>query len=85
MFEAAGTVIVIAAALALIRAIKGPTVPDRVLAANAIGTKTVVLIAVIGFSFGRPHFLDIALVYAIINFIATIALLKFKLVGRLDR
>lgn len=69
--------LLIAIALILIRAIKGPTVFDRVLAVNAIGTKTVVLLAVIGFLDGRADFLDIALLYALMNFIATIAILKF--------
>ena len=63
--------------LALIRAIRGPEVYDRILAANSFGTKTVLFIAVIGFVDGRPEFLDIALVYALINFIGTVAILKF--------
>jgi len=84
MFEIAATVIVLAAFLALYRAIRGPRIYDRVLAVNVIGTKTVVLLALIGFSYGRPHFLDLALVYALINFIATIAFLKYRETGRLD-
>ena len=63
--------------LALIRALKGPTVYDRVLAVNMFGTKTVLLIAVIGFLTGRPDFLDLGIVYVLINFIGTIAILKF--------
>ena len=63
--------------LALIRALKGPTVYDRVLAVNMFGTKTVLLIAVIGFLTGRPDFLDLGLLYVLINFIDTIAILKF--------
>lgn len=84
MFEVAATIIVLAAILVLYRAIKGPRVYDRALAVNVIGTKTVVLIALIGFIDGRPHFLDIALVYALINFIATIAFLKYRETGGLD-
>jgi multicomponent Na+:H+ antiporter subunit F len=84
VFSAAAIVIVLAAILVLYRAIKGPLIFDRVLAVNVIGTKTVVLIALIGYIFERPHFLDIALVYAIINFIATIAFLKYKETGGLD-
>ena len=73
-----GTVaLLVAMALALVRAFLGPTVYDRVLAVNTIGTKTVLLIAVLGFLDGRPEFLDIALLYALINFIGTIAVLKF--------
>ena len=63
--------------LALVRAILGPTVFDRVLAANMFGTKTVLLIAVSGFLFGRPEWLDLALIYALMNFIGMIALLRF--------
>ena len=84
MFHAAATVIVLAAVLVLYRALKGPRVYDRVLSANVIGTKTVILVALIGYAFGRPHFLDIAIVYALINFIATIAFLKYRETGRLD-
>jgi multicomponent Na+:H+ antiporter subunit F len=84
MFDAAAVVIVLAAILVLYRAIKGPGVYDRVLAVNVIGTKTVVLLALIGFMYERPHFLDIALVYALMNFIATIAFLKYRETGGLD-
>lgn len=62
--------------LTLTRALLGPTLFDRLLAVNAFGTKTVLLISVYGFFTGRPDFLDIALVYALINFIGTIAILK---------
>ncbi|MEE8203935.1 MAG: monovalent cation/H+ antiporter complex subunit F [Alphaproteobacteria bacterium] len=70
-------------ALALARAVIGPTIYDRILAINAHGTKTVLLIAVIGFLTGRPDFLDLALVYALINFVGTIAALKLFKYGRL--
>ncbi|MCH7763249.1 MAG: cation:proton antiporter [Candidatus Marinimicrobia bacterium] len=84
MFEIAAIVIVLGAVLVLYRAIKGPRVYDRALAVNIIGTKTVILLALIGFIYERPHFLDIALVYALINFIATIAFLKYMETGGLD-
>ena len=77
LFVVATIAILVAMALALLRAFLGPTVYDRVLAVNAFGTKTVLMIAVLGFLAGRPEFLDIALVYALINFIGTIAVLKF--------
>lgn len=64
-------------ALALIRAIYGPSVYDRVLAVNMFGTKTVLLLSVIAFLFGRPDFLDLALAYALINFIGVLAVLEF--------
>ena len=84
MFNAAEIVIVLAAILVLYRAFKGPRIYDRVLAVNVIGTKTVVLLALTGFAYERPHFLDIALVYALMNFIATIAFLKYRQTGGLD-
>lgn len=64
--------------LALGRALLGPTLYDRILAINSFGTKTVLFIAVVGFVHGRPDFLDIAIVYALINFIGTIAVLKLS-------
>ena len=64
-------------ALALYRGLDGPTLYDRILAVNSFGTNTVLMIAVLGFLMERPDFLDIALVYALINFIGTIAVLKF--------
>jgi multicomponent Na+:H+ antiporter subunit F len=64
-------------ALLLVRAMRGPTQYDRVLAVNAFSTKMVLAIGLIGFVTGRPAFLDIALMYALISFIATIAILKF--------
>ena len=79
-----GTVAVVAAmALVLARAILGPTLYDRVLAVNSFGTKTVLLLGLIGFLTGRPDFLDIALLYALINFVGTIAILKFFRYGAL--
>jgi len=65
-------------ALTLIRLFLGPTLQDRVLAANSIGTKIVILISLIAFSFEKPDFvLDIALLYVLLTFTATIAVLKF--------
>ena len=64
-------------ALALARAVIGPTLYDRVLAVNMLGTKTVLLLAVAAFFIGRPDFLDLALAYALINFIGVLAVLEF--------
>ena len=83
MFVAAATAVLVTMLLAFTRALLGPTVYDRILAVNMFGTKTVLLIAVVGFLTGRPDFLDIALVYALINFIGTIAVLKFFRYGDL--
>ena len=65
-------------ALALIRALRGPTVYDRVLALNMFGTKTVLLLSVVAFLLGRPDFLDLALAYALINFVGVLAVLVFS-------
>jgi multicomponent Na+:H+ antiporter subunit F len=73
----------VAATLAIIRATLGPTSFDRVLAVNTVGSIAVLLIAVYGFFDGRPQFLDIAMLYALINFIGTIAILKFFRFGTL--
>ena len=69
--------------LALARAALGPTAFDRVLAVNSIGTLAVLAICVYGFFDGRPEFLDIALLYALINFIGTISVLKYFRAGTL--
>nr|WP_306250776.1 monovalent cation/H+ antiporter complex subunit F [Parvularcula sp. IMCC14364] len=77
MFIVAAIAIVVAMVLTLLRAILGPTLYDRVLAGNSFGTKTVLLLGLMGYMTGRPDFLDIALLYALINFAGTIAILKF--------
>jgi multicomponent Na+:H+ antiporter subunit F len=83
MFAAAALAILVTMLLVLIRAYKGPTVYDRILAANSFGTLTMLLIAVYGFLTERPEFLDIAMIYALINFIGTIAVSKFVRFGDL--
>jgi multicomponent Na+:H+ antiporter subunit F len=77
MFAAASIAVLVVMGMTLARAVLGPTVYDRILAANTFGTVTVALIAVFGFLTERPDFLDIALVYALINFIGTIAVTKY--------
>ena len=77
MFYVATISIMIAFILVLVRLFLGPTLYDRVLALNVFGTLAVLMISVVGFLFGRPDFLDIALLYALLNFIGTIAILKF--------
>lgn len=83
MFFAAIVAVAVTMLLLLLRALLGPTTYDRILAINVFGTKTVLFIAVLGFLTGRPEFLDIALVYALINFIGTVAVLKFMQYGDL--
>lgn len=77
MYVIAAITILIVMGIALIRAFKGPTLYDRILAVNTFGTKTVLLIAIIDFLAGRPDFLDIAIVYSLINFISVIGILRF--------
>jgi multicomponent Na+:H+ antiporter subunit F len=83
MFGAATAALLVCMVMTLARSILGPTVFDRILAVNSFGTKTVLLIAVYGFLSGRPDFLDLALVYALMNFIGTIAVMKFIRFGDL--
>ncbi len=79
MFSAAALALLVTVALALVRAALGPTIFDRLQAANSIGTCAMLLLAVLGFLGGRPEFLDIALVYGLLNVIGVIAVLKFFL------
>lgn len=85
MFTAAGIAILVTMVLAITRVLLGPTVYDRILAINMFGTKTVLIIAVISFLTGRPDVLDIAIVYALINFISIVAVLKFFEYGEFSR
>ena len=77
MFEVGAVAVVATMILVLVRAILGPSVYARILAVNSFGTKTVLLLGLWGFMTGRPDFLDIAIVYALINFIGTVAVLKY--------
>jgi len=77
MYYVVSISILITMALALARASLGPSVYDRVLAVNMFGTKTTLLLSVIAFLYGRPDFLDLALAYALINFVGVLAVLEF--------
>ncbi len=81
MLAAATIALLVTVALALVRAALGPTVFDRLQAANTIGTCAMLLLALLGFLGGRPEFLDIALVYGLLNVLGVIAVLKFFLQG----
>jgi multicomponent Na+:H+ antiporter subunit F len=83
MFTAAALAVLVSLGLALVRVIKGPTIFDRVIAGNSVGTLSVLLLAVIGYVFGRPEFIDLAITYALLNVIGTIAVLKFFRYGDL--
>ncbi|MBB4266180.1 monovalent cation/H+ antiporter complex subunit F [Roseospira visakhapatnamensis] len=69
--------ILVTLALALLRAVRGPSVYDRIVAVNTFGTMIVLLLVLLGFLTDRPEFEDIALLYVLINFASTIAVLKF--------
>ena len=84
VLTAVAVMILVTMSLALLRATLGPTVFDRVLAINMFGTKTVLLICVAGFLLDRTDFLDLALLYSLMNFIGTVALLRYARYGTFD-
>lgn len=77
MFAAAVLAILAALLLVVVRALKGPTLFDRVLAGNSVGTLAILLLAAVGFLTGRPEWLDIGITYGLLNLIGTLAVLKF--------
>lgn len=83
MFVVSAVAILLTMGMAIARGVMGPSVYDRALAVNMFGTATVLLIAVLGFLTGRPDFLDLALVYTLLSFIGTIAVLKYVSYGDL--
>jgi len=78
MLIAATLAILVVMVLAIVRGVMGPTLYDRILAVNMFGTKTVLLISLLGFVMGRPEFLDIAIVYALINFVSVVGVLHYS-------
>lgn len=76
-FVATATALVVLAIVVLYRAIRGPTMQDRIIAVNVLGTNTVVILAVLAVALDSESFLDIALVYALLNFLMAIAISKF--------
>jgi multicomponent Na+:H+ antiporter subunit F len=83
MFAAGLIAVIVAMALAVARALRGPTTFDRLVAANSIGTGSILVLALFGFLTGRPEFLDIGLAYALLNIVGTFAVLKFFRYGAL--
>ena len=77
MYTVVSIAILVTMVLALVRALLGPSVYDRVLAVNVFGTKTVLLLSVLAFLYGRTDFLDLALAYALINMVGILAVLVF--------
>lgn len=79
-------ILTIIIAIPLVRVLKGPTVFDRLLATNAIATKTIVLICLIGFLYGRiDMFIDITLAYAILGFIGSLVIAKYVISSKVIR
>ncbi|RZB31009.1 MAG: multicomponent Na+:H+ antiporter subunit F [Candidatus Argoarchaeum ethanivorans] len=83
VFLAVGLLIAFTILLCTYRAVVGPGIFNRVIAVNVIGTKTIVLLVLIGYYFERPMFFDIALLYAMLNFIATLIFAKYVQKGDL--
>jgi multicomponent Na+:H+ antiporter subunit F len=77
MFTAVALAVIAALALVVVRVLKGPTLFDRVLAGNSVGSLAIIFLAVLGFLNGRPEWLDIAMTYGLLNLISTLAILKF--------
>ncbi len=77
MLSAAAVALLVTLALALARGLAGPTVFDRLQAGNTIGTAALLLLTLMGFLNGRPDFIDLAIVYAFLNIVGTIAVLRF--------
>jgi multicomponent Na+:H+ antiporter subunit F len=77
MFAAAMFAVVAALVLVIVRVVKGPSLFDRVLAGNTVGTLAILLLAVLGFLNGRPEWLDLGITYGVLNLIGTLAILKF--------
>jgi multicomponent Na+:H+ antiporter subunit F len=84
VFAAAAIALLVTLVLAMLRGARGPTVFDRALVANSVGTISMLLLAVMGFLDDRPEFLDIAIVYGLLNVVGTIAVLKFFRYGDLS-
>jgi len=82
-FLAIGLIIVFTILLSLYRLVLGPGIFNQIAASNVIGTKVIVLLVVIGFIFERPMFIDISLLYAALNFIATLLMARYLERGEL--
>lgn len=77
IFLASGFILILTIFLCFYRVVFGPGVENRLIAVNTVGTKTIILLVVIGFIYERPIFIDISIIYAMINFIATLAIAKY--------
>ncbi|MDI6821350.1 MAG: cation:proton antiporter [Actinomycetota bacterium] len=78
-----GIILIANAFLCLYRAFRGPTVPDRILAVNIVGTKTLVILVLIAYIFRQAMYLDVALVYGLLNFIITVVAARYLETGKI--
>lgn len=85
MFSITAIALLLSIGFALYRLLKGPSIFDRIVSANSIGTLSVLLLAIVGYVFGRPEFIDLAIIYALLNVIGTIAILKYFRHGDLGK
>ena len=85
MFEVTTFLILLAFSLTLISIFRGPTVYDRIISANSFGTLTVLFLSILGYLLGRPEFIDLAIIYAILNVISAVAILKYFRQGDLSK
>ncbi len=77
MFAAVLLACAVSIIMLVVRAVKGPSAFDRILAVNSIGTVIILGISLHGFALGRPEFVDISILYAVLNFLGTLAILRF--------
>jgi multicomponent Na+:H+ antiporter subunit F len=82
VFIAIGIILAITSFLCLVRAIKGPTAPDRVVAVNVIGMKTLVILVLFAFIYQRTLYIDVAIVYALINYLSTLTISRYLEKGK---
>ena len=85
MFEVTTLLILLSFSLTLASIFRGPTVYDRIIAANSFGTLIVLFLSIIGYLLGRPEFIDLAIIYAILNVIGAVAILKYFRQGDLSK
>jgi len=85
MFEVTTLLILLSFSLTIVSIIRGPTVYDRIISANSFGTLIVLFLSIIGYLFGRPEFIDLAIIYAILNVIGAVAILKYFRQGDLGK
>lgn len=82
VFVGVGIILATTSFLCLYRAVKGPSAPDRVVAINVIGTKTLVILVLFAFIYGRTLYIDVAIVYALINFLSTLTISRYLEKGK---